>query len=260
MAIELLPADFDEQIANAVEQFWKGRTGTTSSTGQSGSRGKVISGKNMDGFVGLVGSVVRHCGLSDSAIRTSKREVVLPGYFRATKDWDALVISRGRLLGAFEFKSQVGSFGNNFNNRSEEVIGSAADLWMAHHHGAFSDKPASGPLPIAESQLSLLNPALQTDPRPPFIGWLMLLEDCAKSRTPVRCNERHFKVFSEFREASYARRYQILCERLVERRLYSAAALELTQPDSRMHEALSRATSIRTLFAEFAARLLAAQA
>jgi len=40
-----------------------------------------------------------------------------------------LVINEGRLIAALEFKSHVGpSFGNNFNNRAEEAIGTAHDL------------------------------------------------------------------------------------------------------------------------------------
>jgi hypothetical protein len=159
----------------------------------------------------------------------------------------------------FEFKSQVGSFGNNFNNRSEEVIGSAADLWVAHHHGAYSDGPRRGRNRVAEESPAVLNPAFHADPRPPFLAWLMLLEECDASLAPVRCDEPHYAVFDEFHDASYARRYQILCERLVERQLYSAAALELTVMNTSEHRALSPATSIRNLFAEFSGRLLASQ-
>jgi hypothetical protein len=207
------------------------------------------------------------------------RDVVLPGFFRATKNWDVLVIHQRRLLAVFEFKSQVGSFGNNLNNRSEEVIGSAADLWVAHHHHAFGDGPHRPRRPRiaegdrvsgdsaadevlgyvqADTDPAMLNPVLQNDPRPPFLGWLMLLEDCPASCAPVRVQEPHFRVFDEFRNASYAQRYQILCERLVERQLYAAAALELTQRGSREHRALSQATSLRALFKEFAGRMLAA--
>lgn len=85
----------------------------------------------------------------------------------------------------------------------------------------------------------------------------MLLEDCGSSRAPIRCDEPHYPVFNKFRGASYAERYQILCERLVERQLYSAAALELTPVNSKVHSALSPATSIRNLFAEFAGKILA---
>jgi len=258
MKPSLLPDDFDARVSDAVALFWRGRSGKARKS-QGGSRDGVIGGKNMDGFVALVGHVARHCGLSESAVHTRRSQVVLPGYFRATKNWDVLVIHQRRLLGVFEFKSQVGSFGNNFNNRSEEVIGSAADLWVAHHHGAYSDGPRLSRDRVSEATPALLNPTLQADPRPPFLAWLMLLEECEGSLSAVRCDEPHYKVFDEFRGASYALRYQILCERLVERQLYSAAALELSKSGSNAHRALSPATSIRNLFSEFAGRLLAAQ-
>ena len=55
----------------------------------------------------------------------------LPGYFRPHKSWDLVAISNGRLIAAIELKSQVGSIGNNFNNRTEEVLGSGVDLHTA---------------------------------------------------------------------------------------------------------------------------------
>jgi hypothetical protein len=59
--------------------------------------------------------------------------LTLPGFFRPTKLWDMLVIHEGKLIAAIELKSQVGpSFGNNFNNRTEEAIGNAHDLWTAY--------------------------------------------------------------------------------------------------------------------------------
>src|SRR3546814_16052750 len=77
----------------------------------------------MNVCIDLVARVVVHCGLHEQSVHTRKSRVVLPGFFRATKNWDVLVIHERRLLGVFEFKSQVGSISNNFNNRSEEVIG-----------------------------------------------------------------------------------------------------------------------------------------
>lgn len=258
MGAKLLPPDFDRRVGDAVEAFWASRSGGDVGAVQGGTRDAVLSGKNMDGFIELVRAVATYCGLPDGAVHTRRTQVILPGFFRATKNWDALVIHERRLLGVFEFKSQVGSFGNNFNNRSEEVIGSAADLWVAHHHGAYSDGPRRSRSRVSEESAALLNPSIQADPRPPFLGWLMLLEDSPKSRASVKCSEPHYAVFEEFQGASYAKRYQILCERLVERQLYTAAALELSPVDSRQHEALSPATSIRNLFAEFAGKLLAA--
>jgi hypothetical protein len=259
MSRRLLPNDFDDAVAAAVDKFWRSRGSGVVAKSQGGTRDAVVGGKNMDGFVSLVTMVAAHCELSENDVHVRKSRVALPGFFRATKNWDVLVIHERRLLAVFEFKSQVGSFGNNFNNRSEEVIGSAADLWVAHHHGAYGDGPRHSRYRVAEESPALLNPTLQADPRPPFLGWLMLLEDCEASSRSIRCDEPHYQVFDEFKNASYAKRYQILCERLVERQLYSAAALELTPRGERTHRALSEATSIRNMFAEFSGKILAAK-
>jgi hypothetical protein len=80
--------------------------------------------------------------------------------------------------------------------------------------------------------------------------------------SPVSVSEPHYKVFPEFNGASYAKRYQILCERLVERQLYGAAALLLSVPQdgaaSGTFRSLSEATGLRTMFTEFAGRVAAA--
>ena len=90
----------------------------------------------------------------------------------------------------------------------------------------------------------------------------MLLEACEESLRAVRCDEPNYRVFPDFVGASYAKRYQILCERLVGRGLYSAAALVLSSAEAGgetgEHKALSDATSLRNLFAEFGGRVLAA--
>ncbi len=110
----------------------------------------------------------------------------------------------GQFLAGIEFKSQVGSFGNNYNNRTEEAIGSACDLWAAYREGAF--KPSARP----------------------WLGYLMLLEHAPESTRPVRAQEPHFKVFPEFKKASYAKRYEILLTKLVRERLYDSACFLLS--------------------------------
>ncbi len=138
----------------------------------------------------------------------AKTRTVLPGYFRPTKQWDIVAVTGKTLVAGIEFKSQVGpSFGNNFNNRSEEAVGSAHDLWTAFREKAFQSEPQ------------------------PWLGYMMLLEDCPASQTPVAVTEPHFKVFPEFRDASYAQRYAVLGERLVRERLYSAVCLLLSDAD-----------------------------
>ncbi len=61
--------------------------------------------------------------------------ISLPGFYRRTKNWDIVVTYKEILVAAIECKSQVGSFGNDFNNRTEEAIGNAVDLWRADMRG-----------------------------------------------------------------------------------------------------------------------------
>ena len=152
----------------------------------------------MNGFINLVRELLCESGLPEAHVYCEKF-VEVPGWYRPEKKWDLLVVSDGRLLAGIEFKSQVGSFGNNYNNRTEEAIGSATDIWAAYREGAF-------------------NPSAR-----PWLGYLMLLEEAPGSISPVRSREPHFKVFPEFRDASYAKRYEILLTKLVRERLYDAA-------------------------------------
>jgi hypothetical protein len=57
---------------------------------------------------------------------------------------------------------------------------------------------------------------------------MMLLEDAPSATRPVRAQEPHFKVFPEFKNASYAKRYEILLTKLVRERLYDSACFLLS--------------------------------
>ena len=51
-----------------------------------------------------------------------------------------------------------------------------------------------------------------------------MLEDCDASNRPVGVQEPHFKVFPEFVGASYMRRYELFCRKLVLERHYTTSA------------------------------------
>jgi len=162
----------------------------------------------MDGFIGLLADLIAEAGINEVCI-SCKKSLELPGFFRPTKEWDLLVIKDNQLIVALEAKSQVGpSFGNNFNNRTEEAMGSALDLWTAYREGAF-------------------NKTIR-----PWLGYLFLLEDCPKSKSPVKVREPHFEVFPEFKSASYAKRYEIFCRKLIRERHYNAAAFLTAQRET----------------------------
>jgi hypothetical protein len=234
MALDL--ANYEEAAREAVKAFWGNRESAIRKQEElvnidRGGRAGVTAGKNMDGFMALILELVHANGLHDATICQNRALLTLPGYFRPTKLWDLLVFNKGRLIAAVELKSQVGSFGNNFNNRTEEAIGTAHDLWTAYREGAFKDQPK------------------------PFVGWLMLVEDAPGSRSPVRDASPHFPVFAEFQGASYLKRYDLLCQRLIQEQLYTAAAI-LTSPrtavDSGDFECMSNLTGLEMFVTTFA--------
>jgi hypothetical protein len=200
----------ERRVGEAIKLFWSVRDRQNrdqgSKTGQkdAGLRAAVTGGKHLDGFTQICRDLLIEAGLPEAHIFWQDRKE-LPGFYRAEKNWDLVVVVDGSLLAVVEFKAQVGpSFGNNFNNRTEEALGNATDLWAAYREGAF--RPSARP----------------------WLGYVFILEDCEKSRNPVSVRESHFKVFPEFQNASYAQRYEILLTKLLRERLYDGASLLLT--------------------------------
>jgi len=118
------------EVAKAVAFLWATRREqiakqNTKGQRDQGYRGAVTGGAQMDGFLDLITKLVVGAGIDKSCLFRDKH-LELPGYFGPQKKWDFLIVKDSQLLAALEFKSQVGpSFGNNFNNRAEEAIGSA---------------------------------------------------------------------------------------------------------------------------------------
>lgn len=240
MAIDLV--DYERKAREAVQAFWGNREAARqkqieSGKADQGERAGVTAGKNMDGFIALILDIIHANGLAHANIHQKRAVLTLPGFFRPTKLWDLLVIHKGELIAAIELKSQVGpSFGNNFNNRTEEAIGTAHDLWTAYREGAFGKQPR------------------------PFVGWLMLVEDASESRSPVSDNSPHFPVFEEFKGASYLKRYDLLCQKLTQEQLYTTASViasPRTAADSGDFSSLSSMTSLKTFVTSLAGHIAA---
>ena len=201
----------DDEIDAAIGHFWRVRASQALSGGvgsEPDGRQAVTGGKHLDEFARLLTRRIVETGVAESEVLTREKRTI-PGYFRATKDWDLIVVRKKRLLAAIEMKSQVGSFGNNVNNRAEEALGNAVDLQRAQIHGAFGDTLS------------------------PWLGYMFVLEerDGSKGSTnPVRVQSPHFEVFREFQDASYVDRVGELCRRLVSENLYSASRYLLTKP------------------------------
>jgi hypothetical protein len=197
----------EKELSEAVKHFWRVRSrqhrqqGSKSGVKDAGSRAAVTGGKHADGFIKLIAAIVRDAGLPNASIRaTEKTPKTLPGYFRPSKEWDLVVTSGKDLVAVVEVKSQVGSFGNNFNNRVEEALGNATDFWTAYKKGVFDPSQR------------------------PWLGYLFMLEESPESLRPKRrIALSPYAVDETFQEQSYAKTYEEVCRRLVRELLYDAA-------------------------------------
>ena len=217
-------------IKAAIKSFWETKQKQLTASGDSSNRGAAVGGKQLDAFADLLKILAIKQGVPEECIYTS--QAYLPGYFRSSKDWDFLIIAPNKkLIAAVELKSQIGSYGNNFNNRAEESIGSAVDLWTAFRENQFPGQAA------------------------PWIGYLTVVGKDEGSSTPVRNYEPHYPVLPEFKTASYLDRYRILCQKLILERHYSMAALICTSgPDH--YEDVSEDTSIEKFLRSFIGHLI----
>ena len=238
MGINLI--DYQQRARESVQAFWGNRQAARlkqieSGKADQGERASVTAGKNMDGFLALILDIIRANGLANAEIYNNRSVLTLPGYFRPTKLWDLLVIYKGELIVAIELKSQVGpSFGNNFNNRTEEAIGTAHDFWTAYREGAFGLQPR------------------------PFVGWLMLVEEASGSLSPIKDKSPHFPIFEEFKGASYLKRYDLLCQKMIQEQLYTTASIIASRKDAvntGEYSELSAMTSLKTFVTSLAGHI-----
>lgn len=160
----------------------------------------------MDALTRLCEEIFVEAGFSAETIYRATN-VELPGYFRPTKKWDLVVLHDNELAAAIEFKSQVGSFGKNYNNRIEEAIGSATDIWVAHEKGRFGNAR-------------------------PWLGYFFLLEEHPESTQSVDVREPLFDAEEVLAGASYKKRYELLCRRLLAQGLYDAVCFVTSSDDA----------------------------
>lgn len=211
---------YTQQIATAIKAFWNTKK----------KQGNVLAGKQLNAFLTLLTKVAINAGVPSDCIYLKNNHI--PGYYRATKDWDLIIVSpKKNLVVAIELKSQVGSYGNNLNNRTEESLGSSDDFWTAFREKTFTCNQS------------------------PWLGYLMVVGKDKNSTHKVKVNEPHFPVRPEFKDATYLDRYRILCQRLVLEHRYNAVALVATE-DKNHYENLADNISIETFINSLRGHLL----
>lgn len=225
----------EDELSAGVSEFWRLREeqGKTQKDGDgvqdTGMRSSVTGGKHLGPIEQMVVRIFRECGVPAAHIHAKHRNY-LPGYYRESKNWDIVVHNGVHLIAVVEFKSQVGSFGNNQNNRIEEAIGQAVDLWK------LSEADGFGPLPA-------------------WFAYFMLLEDSPKVLKPVRKKKMIVDPLEVFQKTSYVDRYQLAFQRMRRERLLDAAALIVADKEAGGWRAPSPDLSIRSFATAIAARV-----
>ncbi|MEU8838274.1 PaeR7I family type II restriction endonuclease [Streptomyces roseus] len=161
----------------------------------TGTEGSVRGGKQFDPIADVIARFFREAGYPEVCIKTAS-QLELPGFFRPQKKWDLVVNWGESLVAAFELKALGGpSYGNNFNNRVEEAVGSATDVRRA----------------FAE---------IYPDSETPWLGYLFIMQDDEKSQRPVNLAKSPLLVDGAWRGESYQGRGSVFCERLLRSSLY----------------------------------------
>ena len=192
------------EFEQAVAAFWDVRQqqlAASSIVGAvgAGTAGSVRGGGHFSAIAALIARFFLDAGYPPEAVRLSRgQRLELPGYYRAQKQWDVVVAHRDTLVAAFELKALCGpSFGNNYNNRVEEALGSAVDIRRAALADLFPGEP-------------------------PWLGYFFLMEDAEGSRRPVATASGSLRVDPIWFERSYQERFGIFCTRLRDERLYDS--------------------------------------
>jgi hypothetical protein len=201
-------------LALAIKAYWalKDRQLATSEALRStaeGSAKAVRGGGHFEPVVQLLASFFTDAGYPATSIFAKGHATILPAYLRPTKNWDLVVVSSGVLVAAIELKALGGpSFGNNYNNRLEEAIGSSVDLGSAHTAGLLG-------------------------PEKPWLGYFYVMEDHPGSRRPVRERScRSFPVDPVWAGRSYQSRYAVTGRRLLDAKMYDAVCYLVSSPQA----------------------------
>lgn len=129
-------------VGELLAHFWREKGEAVRrnvEAGRGGYGAQARDARHMTVFAAFVRQMFIDAGLKEHEVFVDR---AIPGYFRRSKNWDVVATHKGHLVGVVELKSQVGSEGNNGNNRIEEALGNAFDADTAQElNRAFGKLP-----------------------------------------------------------------------------------------------------------------------
>lgn len=188
--------------------------------------------RHMQGMAIFLRQMFLNAGLDEDEVFIDR---AIPGYYRRSKNWDVVATHKGHLVGIVELKSQVGSEGNNGNNRIEEALGNAFDARLAQE-----ENQAFGALSMWKAFCVVFG----SDPS--------LARSVRMRGVPL------FPIDPAFDDMTYAGQWAIAVERFVQTRAYDAAWMAVTWTEANGYvgyeEPVPSAT-INTLWTQIEARV-----
>lgn len=186
--IEALLANFWAQKSEAVR--------VEIESGRAGVGGQSRNAKHMQNLNAFVHQMFIDAGLDESEVMMGKS---IPGYYRRSKNWDVVAVHKGNLVALVELKSQVGSEGNNGNNRIEEALGNTFDASTTQDL-----TEAFGKLPV-------------------WSAFCMVFGSDPSTAKPVRMRGTPvFPIEEIFKGMTYGRQWEIAIERFIQTKAYDA--------------------------------------
>ena len=199
----------NEVVLDALSNFWQEKHESVRRNavlGRDGLGVQARDARHMHSLAAFVRQMFIDAGLDQNEVFIDR---AIPGYFRRSKNWDIVAIHKGHLVGVVELKSQVGSEGNNGNNRIEEALGNSFDAGMAQELNR-----AFGALPV-------------------WTAFCVVFGSDPSLARPVRT--RGVPLFATdpvFEGMTYGDQWAIAVERFVQTGAYSAAWMAVTWLDA----------------------------
>lgn len=197
----------NDEIQKLLEDFWGAKNAAVrqlAAAGLSNTGAQSRNAKHMASLGLFVGRMFIDAGLKASDVKIGG---VIPGYYRRSKNWDVVATYKGHLVALVELKSQVGSEGNNGNNRIEEALGNVYDASTAQELNE-----AFGTLPI-------------------WTAFCIAFGSSPADAKPSRAPRSLFPLDPIFDNMTYPRQWEIAVERFVQTGAYSAGWMLTTWVD-----------------------------
>lgn len=222
--MNLVSVDLNLRVRRAVASYWATRKRQSAKQGTSGQRDRgarsaVTGGAQMDGFIKLLTELIEESGIKSKHIFHNAM-ADLPCFFRPSKKWDLVVVTRGKLVAALIARSlSPKSTDADLDRVTDEVLASSMEFWTAFREGGFG---ISGK---------------------PWLGVILHIPDEAMQPGLLRLVPTHYNARNEFGCSSRTDRARILCEKLLRERHYDGAllmssvrfsngSLDFSEPDS----------------------------